>query len=95
MMEYQKPRIGRPPKDAPPQKYSREAIQILGRMNKARTVGRVPLNQLHGLATYIRGEAFWRELFEQPIEVRAMLMEAHAKSWARLSDVVWKRGKPF
>ncbi len=95
MIPLPKPRIGRPPKDAPPQKYSREAMQILGRMNKALTVGRSATLQRQGLATHIRGEAFWAALFEQPIDVRAMILEAHAKAWARLANAEWMRGKPF
>lgn len=86
-------------KASPPggvQKYSRETNVILGRMNKAATVGRAPAIQIAGLAQHIRGEAFWNALVAEPdLNVRGMILEAHAKAWARLHRAAWKRQEPF
>lgn len=90
-----KPIVGRPPKDAPRQKYDNEAMRILGRMNQARTVGRSPKQQAEGLATFIRREDFWTDLMAQPVDVRAMIMEAHARSWAILKRAAWLKMEPF
>lgn len=77
------------------QKYSREVNVILGRMNKALTVGRAPAHQIAGLAQHIRSETFWEALSKEPLEVRGMILEAHAKAWARLHRAAWKKQEPF
>lgn len=77
------------------QKYSREVNAILGRMNKALTVGRSPALQIAGLAQHIRSEAFWEALNKEQPDVRGMILEAHAKAWARLQRAAWKRQEPF
>lgn len=87
-------------KRAPPkigeQKYSRETNVILGRMAKACTVGRAPAIQIAGLAQHIRGEAFWNALTAEPdLNVRGMILEAHAKAWARLQRAAWRKQEPF
>lgn len=86
-------------KKGPPggvQKYSREVNVILGRMTKAYVVGRAPAIQIAGLAQYIRGEAFWNAINAEPdLAVRGMIIEAHAKAWAKLQRAAWRRQEPF
>lgn len=85
-------------KASPPggvQKYSREVNVILGRMNKSATVGRAPALQIAGLAQHIRSEAFWAALVKEDLEVRGMILEAHAKAWARLQRAAWRKQEPF
>lgn len=86
-------------KASPPggvQKYSPEVNKILGRMVKAYAVGRAPAIQIAGLAQHIRGEAFWNALTAEPdLNVRGMILEAHAKAWARLQRAAWRKTEPF
>lgn len=78
------------------QKYSREVNAILGRMAKSHTVGRAPAIQLAGLAQHIRSETFWNAITSEPdLQVRGMILEAHAKAWARLQRAAWRRQEPF
>ena len=86
-------------KKSPPggvQKYSREVNIILGRMVKAYTVGRAPAIQIAGLAQHIRSETFWNALTAEPdLAIRGMILEAHAKAWARLQRAAWRKQEPF
>ena len=78
------------------QKYSREVNIILGRMVKAYTVGRAPAIQIAGLAQHIRSETFWNALTSEPdLAIRGMILEAHAKAWARLQRAAWRKQEPF
>ena len=88
-----KPRIGRPPTD---QKYNKAVNAVLMRMVKAASVGRAPALQIEGLAQHIRSRAFWDAITSEPdLVVRGMILEAHAKAWAKLQRAAWRRQEPF
>lgn len=86
----------RKPHDGGKQKYSPAVNAILMRMVKAANVGRSPVLQIQGLAQHIRGEQFWNAITAEPdLSVRGMILEAYAKSWARLQKAKWRREEPF
>jgi len=86
-------------KSSPPggvQKYSREVNEMLGRLTKSYTVGRAPALQIAGLAAHIRSERFWNAITSEPdLQIRGMILEAHAKAWAKLQRAAWRRQEPF
>ena len=86
-------------KSSPPggvQKYSREVNEMLGRLTKSYVVGRAPALQIAGLAAHIRSERFWNAITAEPdLAIRGMIIEAHAKAWAKLQRAAWKKAEPF
>ena len=78
------------------QKYSREVNETLGRLTKSYTVGRAPALQIAGLAAHIRSERFWNAITSEPdLKIRGMILEAHAKAWAKLQRAAWRKQEPF
>jgi hypothetical protein len=88
--------IKRPSPPGGVQKYSREVNETLGRLTKSYTVGRAPALQIAGLAAHIRSERFWNAITSEPdLQIRGMIIEAHAKAWAKLQRAAWRRQEPF